>query len=88
MRVLDYIVTISFGYILNCVCCNFLCNVGGVCMSGFCNVWVCICVGFVICGCFGNMCTCIYCVLYRVADKSLALPTSRFILSLEYFVCC
>ena len=23
-------------------------------------VWV----GFVMCGCFGNMCTCIYCVLY------------------------
>ena len=23
-----------------------------------------VCVGFVMCGCFGNMCTCIYCVLY------------------------
>jgi len=23
----------------------------GVCMCGFCNVWVCVCVGFVICGC-------------------------------------
>jgi len=22
-----------------------------VCMCGFCNVWVCVCVGFVICGC-------------------------------------
>ena len=59
-------------------------------MCGFCNVWVCVCVGFVMCGyvyvwvcvcmgtvmcgcvyvwgfvmcwCFGNMCTCIYCVL-------------------------
>ena len=31
-------------------------------MCGFCNVWV--CVGFVICGCFDNMCSCIYCVLY------------------------
>jgi hypothetical protein len=28
------------------------------------NGWNCVCVGFVICGCFGNMCTCIYCVLY------------------------
>jgi len=28
------------------------------------NVWVCVCTGFVMCGCFGNMCTCIYCVLY------------------------
>jgi len=31
-------------------------------MCVFCNVWVCVCVGFVMCGCFGNMCTCIYCV--------------------------
>ena len=31
----------------------------GVCMCGFCNVWVCVCVGVFI-----NMCNCIYCVLY------------------------
>jgi len=42
-------------------------------MCGFCNVWVCFCVGFVMCGrvyvwefemcgCFGNMYNCIYCV--------------------------
>ena len=31
-------------------------------MCGFCNVWVCVCVAFVMCGCFGNMCTFIYCV--------------------------
>jgi len=29
----------------------------GVCMCGFCNVWVCVCVGFVMCGC---MCGCVY----------------------------
>ena len=41
-------------------------------MCGFCNVWVCararvcvcvcvcVCAGFVIRGCFGNMCTCTY----------------------------
>jgi hypothetical protein len=23
----------------------------GVCIYGFCNVWVCVCVGFVMCGC-------------------------------------
>jgi len=34
------------------------------CFHLFCNVWVCICVGFVMCRCFGNMRTCIYCVLY------------------------
>jgi len=26
-----------------------------VCICGFCNVWVCVCVGFVICGC---VCVC------------------------------
>jgi len=31
-------------------------------------VRVCVCVGFVMCVCFGNMCTCIYCVfvLFRL----------------------
>ena len=41
-----------------------------------CNVWVIVCVcvcvcvcvggGWQSCGCFGNMCTCIYCVLYSL----------------------
>jgi len=59
-------VTISFGYILYCVCFKLYC--GGfilfynvrVCMCGFCNVRVCVvcvCVCFVMCGCFGKMCT-------------------------------
>jgi len=26
----------------------------GVCTCGFCNVWVCVWVGFVTCGCFEN----------------------------------
>ena len=51
LRVLDYIVTISFGYILNCVfTCTVLvlnCFVMRVCMCGFCTV--CVCVGFVLC---------------------------------------
>ena len=34
----------------------------GVCVCVCVCVYV--CVGFVMCGCFGNMCTCIYCVLY------------------------
>ena len=55
--------TISFGYMLHCVCINLYC--GGfilfcnvcvcVCVCGFCNV--CVCVGFVMGGCFGNMYT-------------------------------
>jgi hypothetical protein len=43
---LNYIVTVSFGYILYCVCFNLYC--GGfilfcnvcVCVCRFCNVWV------------------------------------------------
>jgi hypothetical protein len=42
---------VSFGCILYCVCFNL------------CKVWVCVCVGFVMCGCFGNMCASIYFVL-------------------------
>ena len=49
LRVLDYIVTVSFGYILYCVffhlycgCFKLFCNVW-VCVCGFCNVWVCMC---------------------------------------------
>ena len=29
-------------------------------------MWECVCGGFVMCGCFGNMCTCIYCVFFFV----------------------
>jgi len=39
LRVLDCIVTILFGCILYCGCFNW-----------FCNMWVCVCVGFVMCG--------------------------------------
>jgi hypothetical protein len=59
IRELDYIVTISFGYILYCVCFNLYC--GG--FKLFCNVCVCVCVcgvcvwvGFVMCGCL----VCVY----------------------------
>jgi hypothetical protein len=44
--------------------CNYIiwrvfCTV--VVLTGFViNVWVSVCVGFVMCGCFGNMCICIY----------------------------
>jgi len=27
-----------------------------VCMYGFCNLWVCVCVGFVLCGCVCCVC--------------------------------
>jgi hypothetical protein len=44
---LDYVVTISFGYILYCVCYNFYC--GGFIL--FCNVCVCVCVCVGVCVC-------------------------------------
>jgi hypothetical protein len=47
----DYIVAVSCEYILHCICFNLYC--GGFIL--FCNMRV--CVGFVMCGCFGNMST-------------------------------
>jgi hypothetical protein len=67
MRALDCIVIFYLACILFCGCFNLFCNVW-VCvcvcfvMCGCVYVWVCVCVCFVMCGCFGNMCTCIYCV--------------------------
>ena len=59
-RVLDYTVTISCGVcILYCGCFNL-----------FCNVWVCVSVGFVMCGCFdsyvGVLVICVLVFLYCV----------------------
>jgi len=56
-------------YFIWCVSCTvFVLNcfvMCGVRMCGFCKVWLCVRMGFVMCGCvyvwvFGNMCTCIY----------------------------
>ena len=62
-----------------CVCVGFV--MCGCRMCGFCNLWVCVCVGFLMCVfgggivmcwfcnvCFGNICTCNYCVavLFRL----------------------
>jgi len=48
-------------------------------MCGFCNVWLCVCVGFVMCGCFDNMCTCIYSVfvLFRLLHLFLFVTSVR-----------
>jgi len=35
----------------------------GVCICGFCNVWVCVCVGLVMCGC---VCVCVGFVMCKV----------------------
>jgi hypothetical protein len=51
----------------------------GLCMC----VCVClgVCMGFVMCGCFGNMCTCIYCVfvLLRLCIFVLFMPLFNFV---------
>ena len=46
-------------------------------MYGFCDVWVCVCMGFVMCGCFGTMYACIYCVLYCFVYVYLFLFATR-----------
>jgi hypothetical protein len=56
LRALDYIVTISYGYILYCCCFNlffnaWVCVCVGFVMCGVCNVCLCVCVGLVMCGC-------------------------------------
>ena len=56
------------------VVCFVMCGCGFV-MCGFCNMWVCVCVGFVMCGCSDNcvviLVTCVlvsivflYCFVY------------------------
>jgi len=55
--------------------------------SSLCTVWVSVCVGFVMCGCFGNMCTCIYCVfvLFRLCIFILFMLLFNFV-SYIFFV--
>jgi hypothetical protein len=52
LREIDYIVIISFGYILYCVCFNLYC--GG--FKLFCSVCVCVCVCVCLCVC---VCVCV-----------------------------
>jgi hypothetical protein len=46
-------------------------------MCGFCNVWVCVCVGFVMCGCFDNcvgvlvICVLVFIVFFIVCSVFL-----------------
>ena len=43
-------------------------------MCGFCNLWVCVYVGFVICGCFDNCVgVLVICVLVFIAFLDLSL---------------
>ena len=56
-------VTLCWAYLIVLLLFHLVCILRCGCSNLFCNVWVCVCVGSVKCGCFGNMCTCIYCVL-------------------------
>jgi hypothetical protein len=49
--------------VVTCIMVVLTCFVMCGCVR-LCNVWVCACVGFVMCVSFGNVCTFIYCVLY------------------------
>jgi hypothetical protein len=69
-------VTLYWGYLIVLWLFYLVCILYCGCFNWFCNMWVCVCVGFVMCGCVyvwvfwrlcgccGNMCTCIYSVLY------------------------
>jgi hypothetical protein len=56
LRELDYIVTMSFGYILYCVCFNLYSDGFKFFVMCVC-VCVCVCVGFAMCGCPDNVYT-------------------------------
>jgi hypothetical protein len=56
-------VTLYWGYLIVLCLFHLVCILYCGCFN-LCNVWVCVCGGFVMNGYFVNMCTCIYCVLY------------------------
>ena len=72
--------------LLDCTVTNFNWRVSYIVVVLTCFVmWgVCVCVGFVMCGCFINMYTCIYCVLFCFYCVFF---TRLCIFILIYFVC-
>jgi len=57
-------VTLYWRYLIVLWLFHWVCILYCGCFNLFCNELVCVCVGFVTCGCFGNMCPCIYCILH------------------------
>ena len=55
-----------------------------VVLTCFCNVWGCVCVGFVMCGGLGNMCTCTSGFSF---SPSLSSPKTTFTLTMETCRC-
>ena len=68
-------------FVLTCSVVVLTCFVMWVCVY----VWVYVCVGFVMCGCFGNTYTLIYCVLYCLCCVFVLFRLCIFILIC--FVC-
>jgi hypothetical protein len=56
--------TLYWGYVIVLWLLRLVCILYCSCFNWFCNVWVYVCVDFVMCGGSVNMCTCIYCGLY------------------------
>jgi hypothetical protein len=58
-------------------------------MYGFCNMCVWVCMGFVKCGYFGNVCTCIYCVfvLFLLCIFIIFKPLFNFVIYVFLFLC-
>jgi len=57
-------------------------------MCGFCNVWVCVCVGFVMCSCFDNsVCVLLRCVVVFTVFLYGVLCISSFIYIYSYLFC-
>jgi hypothetical protein len=51
-------------------------------MCGFCNVWVCVCMGFVMCGCFDN---CVGVLLISVLVFTVFLYSSLYVYLFLFF---
>jgi len=54
-----------------------------VCMCGFCNVWVCVCVGIVMCVC---VCMCGFCNVWVRVCVGIVMCGSVYVFFLNLFI--
>ena len=50
----------------------------GVCINGFCDVWVCVCVGFVMCGCVYKIYYTLYTIKLKICKQRFYYSSSKF----------